>query len=144
MMKSQVLGVFAVCFAIAPPAQPGTVSATPGSFSGTIVYNGPAAPDSVSIDARDVTNTFTAHADATQGQPECPSGSATRCYKITVESGLASSYWLRPIALVSKSSPLYGPQTHSVSCAGARGQFLSPISRDLATTTPIRAWPCSW
>jgi hypothetical protein len=61
----------------------------------------------MTIDARDATNTFTANANATQGQAACPAGSNTWCYSIVVESALASNYLLRPIAWVAKSSPIY-------------------------------------
>jgi hypothetical protein len=100
------IGVCALfTLAISTLAQAGPVSATPGTFTGTIVFNAPVQPDAMTIDARDATNTFTAHADATQGGALCPSGSNTWCYSIVVESALASSYLLRPIASVAKSTP---------------------------------------
>ncbi|HJZ97022.1 MAG TPA: hypothetical protein VKE70_10990 [Candidatus Solibacter sp.] len=34
-----------------PLAQAGNVSATPGTFSGTIVFNAPVQPDSMTVDA---------------------------------------------------------------------------------------------
>ena len=107
LIEYRICAALTLCLAMAAPAPADTVSATPGYFTGTIVYNGPTQPDSVTIDARDVTNTFTAHADATQDKPSCVAGSNTWCYKITVESGLAGSYWLRPIAWINKSVPLF-------------------------------------
>jgi hypothetical protein len=65
-------------FALLPLAHAGTVSATPGTFNGTIVFNAPVQPDSMTIDARDATNTFTANANATQSQAACPAGAGKR------------------------------------------------------------------
>ena len=88
------------------------VSATPGVFQGVITFNTSAAvpapnfvPDSVTVDAVDSAHAYTAHAIATQGGANCPAGSQKWCYSITVESALAQSYTLRPIAYVSKTSP---------------------------------------
>jgi hypothetical protein len=97
-------------FIYAPRA--GAVSATPGVFKGVIRFDASAAvplanfvPDSVTIDAVDSTHVYAAHATATQGGVGCAVGSAYWCYAITVESALASSYLLRPIAYINQPSP---------------------------------------
>lgn len=88
-----------------PMAGAGTVSATPGTFTGVVTFNAPVIANSVEVDARDVTNNYTATAQATQNGPSCMPGSQNWCYSITVESALASNYYLRPIAYLNTSTP---------------------------------------
>ena len=108
--KTSMFFMLAAAAIYAPKAA--AVSATPGVFQGVITFNSSSAaptvdfvPDSVTIDARDSTNTYSAHAVATQGGIGCAMTSQNWCYSITVESALAQTYSLRPIAFIVKSSP---------------------------------------
>ena len=86
----------------------GPVSATPGTFQGVITFTAPFVPTSMEVDARDSNNQYTATAYATQDDPvNCPASSTNWCYSIIVESALANAYYLRPIAYVAESSPLF-------------------------------------
>ena len=104
--KTLAVGLFVLASG-SPWAAAGPVSATPGVFQGVIHFNAPIVADAVTVDARDVTNNYTAHANATQGGANCAPGTSDWCYQITVESALASNYYLRPIASLNKSVPLY-------------------------------------
>ena len=98
-----MMGLAAVVAAWAGP-----VTATPGTFQGVITFTAPFVPTSMEVDARDSSNEYTATAYATQDDPvNCPAGSPKWCYSIIVESQLANAYYLRPIAYISESSPLY-------------------------------------
>lgn len=86
----------------------GPVSATPGTIHGVITFNAPFVPTSLEVDARDSTNQYKATANATQNDPaNCPAGSPFWCYSIIVESALANGYYLRPIAYINESSPIF-------------------------------------
>jgi len=89
-------------------AGPTPVTATPGIIQGVVTFNAPFVPDSMEVDARDSSNQYTATASAAQNDPvNCPAGSVNWCYSVIVESALANNYYLRPIAYISKSSPVY-------------------------------------
>jgi len=94
--------------ALTSAALAGPVSATPGVIQGVVTLIAPFAADALTIDARDSSNLYTAHANAAQNDAAlCAAGSQNWCYSVVVESALASGYYLRPIALVSKTSPAY-------------------------------------
>ena len=105
VISSMVIGLTALSSAWAGP---GPVSATPGTIQGVITFTAPFVPTSMEVDARDSSNQYTATANATQNDPvNCPAGSANWCYSVIVESALASAYYLRPIAYVYDTAPIY-------------------------------------
>src|SRR5260370_21920369 len=110
-MKSQYVcfaGAILVVASCLFPAAAAPVSATPGIIKGLVHFNAPFVPDSMEVDAQDVTHTYNATATASQNDPvNCAPGSQNWCYSVTVESALAHSYYLRPIARVAHNSPLF-------------------------------------
>jgi len=112
-----------------------------GNDPGVITFTAPFVPTSMEVDARDSSNQYTATANATQNDPvNCPAGSANWCYSVIVESALASAYYLRPIAYVYDTAPIYItnrvplPPSPLVSIYGGRDCFLQhqlPAGRDL-------------
>jgi len=103
-----VLSLIMMGLAAVVAAWAGPVSATPGTFQGVITFTAPFVPTSMEVDARDSSNQYTATAYATQDDAvNCPAGSANWCYSIIVESQLANAYYLRPIAYISETSPIY-------------------------------------
>jgi hypothetical protein len=103
-----VVSLVAMGMTAATTAWAGPVSATPGTIQGVITFNAPFVPNSIEVDARDSANQYTATANAAQNDPgNCPAGSQSWCYSIIVESALANAYYLRPIAYVSESSPVF-------------------------------------
>lgn len=71
----------------------------PGIIQGVITFTAPFVPTSITVDARDSSNLYTAQATAAQNGPSCAAGSPNWCYSIVVESALANAYYLRPIAV---------------------------------------------
>jgi hypothetical protein len=105
IVSLMAMGLAAVCTAWGGPTP---VSATPGIIQGIVTFTAPFVPDSMEVDARDSSNQYTATAQATQNDPvNCAPGSPNWCYSVTVESALANAYYLRPIAYISESSPIY-------------------------------------
>jgi len=103
-----VVSLMAMALTVPSAAEAPPVSATPGTIQGVITLNAPFVPTSIEVDARDSNNQYTATANATQNDPaNCPSGSQNWCYSIIVESALANAYYLRPMASVSESSPIF-------------------------------------
>jgi hypothetical protein len=101
------ISLIAVSLAASSAAWAGPVSATPGIIQGVVTFTAPFVPDSMTVDARDSNNLYTAQATAAQNGSSCVAGSANWCYSMVVESALANAYYLRPIAYVSKTSPAY-------------------------------------
>src|SRR5260370_2763731 len=110
-MKSQYVCFAGAILVVASgffPAAAAPVSATPGIIKGVVHFNAPFVPDSMEVDAQDVTHTYNATATASQNDPvSCAPGSQNWCYSVTVESALAHSYYLRPIARVAHNSPVF-------------------------------------
>ena len=101
MPRSPLLAAALATLSLAARAN-NPVSATPGTISGVVRFHAPFVPDSLEVDARDATNTYTATTrpfGAQQNDPAaCAQGSENWCYSIIVESALAHDYSLRPIA----------------------------------------------
>ncbi|HEY2014429.1 MAG TPA: hypothetical protein VGH38_13055, partial [Bryobacteraceae bacterium] len=89
------------------PTMASPVTAVPGIIKGVVHFNAPFLPDGMEVDAEDVTHTYHASGVASQNDVSCLAGSQNWCYSVTVESALAHSYYLRPIATSNHSSPIF-------------------------------------
>ena len=139
-MKSQYVclaGAIALAASGIFPAAASPVTATPGIIKGVVHFDAPLVPDSMEVDAQDATHMYNATAAAIQNDPvNCALNSQNWCYSVTVESALASSYYLRPIAHVSQSSPYVAalipfPSTGPVSITSG-----ATVTQDLPVGSP--------
>src|SRR2546421_2294391 len=89
----RIIGAFILMLSTAIHARSAAedVSATPGVIQGVIHFIAPIVPDSITVDARDSNNKYTAQVTAVQGANGCSANSPDWCYSITVESALANS-----------------------------------------------------
>lgn len=107
-MNTRTLFLSGALLAVAATLTAGPVSSTPGIIKGVVHFNAPFQPDTMQVDAQDVTHTYSATGAAVQNDlVNCAAGSQNWCYSVTVESALASSYTLRPIAFQAHNNPFF-------------------------------------
>ncbi|MBS2021630.1 MAG: hypothetical protein JST92_04420, partial [Deltaproteobacteria bacterium] len=108
-LSKQAIGLTLAALAATGARANNPVSATPGTLSGVVHFNGSVQPDRVDVDAHDTTAAYSATTrpfGATQDDPIlCAPGSHDWCFSLQVESGLVSDYYVRPVAEYSNNPP---------------------------------------